>query len=148
MLTAHAEPTTRLTAAPNPAGPTTPPARARGRRRRILATVTPWRRSRPLDRTATTAPPPSRPGNERQHSDGTDPLRVTDPILVDGYRLMSRLGAGGMANVFYALAPGGRPVAVKVLHAVPGAREACRREYRLASAVDARCTAPVLDHGC
>jgi serine/threonine protein kinase len=38
-------------------------------------------------------------------------------------------------------------VTVKVLHAVPGTREACRREYQLASAVDARCTAPVLDHG-
>lgn len=148
MLTAHAEATTRLTAAPNAAGPTTPPASARSRRRRILATVIPWRRSRPVDRTATTAPPPSQPGTDLHHPDGTEPLRVTDPVLVDGYRLASRLGAGGMANVFYAVAPGGRPVAVKVLHAVPGSRKACRREYQLASAVDPRCTAPVLDHGC
>jgi serine/threonine protein kinase len=147
MLTAHAEPTTRLLAAPNPAAPTTPPANARGRRHRILATVIPWRRSRPADRTTTTATPPRRPDNDRQHPDGTEPLRVTDPVLVDGYRLVSRLGTGGMANVFYALSPGGLPVAVKVLHAVPRARRACRREYQLASAVDARCTAPVLDHG-
>ena len=146
MLTAHAEPTIRLTAAPNPAGPTTPPDSARSRRQRILATIIPWRHARPVDRTATTAPP-RRPDNDRQHPEGTEPLRTTDPVLVNGYRLVSRLGAGGMANVFYALAPGGRPVAVKVLHAVREAREACRREYRLATAADARCTAPVLDHG-
>jgi serine/threonine protein kinase len=74
-------------------------------------------------------------------------LGVTDPVLVNGYRLVSRLGAGGMATVFYALAPGGQPVAVKVLHAVPEAPKACRREYQLAAAVAARCTAAVLDHG-
>jgi serine/threonine protein kinase len=147
MLTAHAEPTTRPTAARCPAGPTTPPASARSRRQRILAIVIPWRRARLVDRTATTAPPPRRPDNPRQHPDGTEPLRVTDPVQVDGYRLVSRLGAGGMANVFYALARAGRPVAVKVLHAVPGAHKACRREYRLAAAVDGWCTAPVLDHG-
>ena len=39
-----------------------------------------------------------------------------------------------MAEVYLAAAPTGRPVAVKVLRANAGADEACRREYRLASA--------------
>jgi serine/threonine protein kinase len=77
----------------------------------------------------------------------TRPLRVADPAWVDGYRLVSRLGAGGMADVFYAVAPTGRPVTVKLLRAVDGAAQTCQREYRLASAVDADCTAPALGHG-
>jgi hypothetical protein len=77
----------------------------------------------------------------------TWPLRKADPAWVAGYRLVSRLGAGGMADVFYALAPSGRPVAVKILRAVDGAPRTCHREYRLASAVDADCTAPALGHG-
>jgi serine/threonine protein kinase len=75
------------------------------------------------------------------------PLRDTDPVSVDGYRLMSRLGVGGMADVFYAVSPAGRPVAVKLLRAADGANEACQREYRLAHAVDADCTATALGHG-
>jgi hypothetical protein len=50
------------------------------------------------------------------------PLRVADPAWVDGYRLVSRLGAGGMADVFYAVAPTGGPVAVKLLRAGDGCR--------------------------
>jgi hypothetical protein len=68
------------------------------------------------------------------------PLRDTDPSQIGGYRLVSRLGSGGMADVFYAASPGGTPVAVKLLRADSGAVEACRREYRLAAAVDADCT--------
>jgi serine/threonine protein kinase len=75
------------------------------------------------------------------------PLRKHDPIWVDGYRLVSRLGAGGMSDVFYAVSPAGGPVVVKVLRAAGGASEACQREYRMAHAVDADCTAPALGHG-
>lgn len=77
----------------------------------------------------------------------TRPLRRTDPVSVDGYRLLSRLGSGGMAQVYLAAAPTGGPVAVKVLRANAGAAEACRREYRLASAMDAECTARALAFG-
>jgi len=77
----------------------------------------------------------------------TWPLRGSDPVSVDGYRLVSRLGAGGMADVFYALAPTGGPVAVKILRTAVGAPPTCQREYRLAHAVDADCTAPALGHG-
>ncbi len=52
-----------------------------------------------------------------------------------------------MADVFYAVAPTGGPVAVKLLRAIGGTPRTCEREYRLASAVDADCTAPVLGHG-
>jgi serine/threonine protein kinase len=52
-----------------------------------------------------------------------------------------------MADVFYAVAPTGRPVVVKLLRAAGGGPEACQREYQLASAVDADRTAPPLGHG-
>jgi len=77
----------------------------------------------------------------------TSPLRMTDPVSVNDYRLVSRLGAGGMADVFYALAPTGRPVAIKILRVAGGALESCRREYRLAYAVNADCTPPALGYG-
>ncbi|GIE90942.1 serine/threonine-protein kinase [Actinoplanes regularis] len=66
---------------------------------------------------------------------------------MDGYRLLSRLGSGGMADVYLADTPTGRPVAVKVLRANTGATEACRREYRIASTIDAKSTPPVLAYG-
>jgi len=75
------------------------------------------------------------------------PLRVTDPVWVNDYRLVSRLGVGGMADVFYAVGPGGGPVAIKILRTTGGALELCRREYGLSSIVDADCTAPALGYG-
>jgi serine/threonine protein kinase len=75
------------------------------------------------------------------------PLCRTDPVSVDGYQLLSRLGSGGMAKVYLAAAPNGRRVAVKVLRAGAGAAETCRREYRFAAAMDAACTAPALACG-
>lgn len=75
------------------------------------------------------------------------PLHPGDPTGVGEWRLVSRLGRGGMADVFYATAPGGRTAAVKILRAGPHAPHTCRREYHLASTVDARCTAPPLDYG-
>jgi serine/threonine protein kinase len=77
----------------------------------------------------------------------TGPLRAGDPVVVDGYRLVSRLGTGGMADVYYAFAPNGRQVVVKILRAGTRALPTCRREYELASAVDPRCTAPALGYG-
>jgi serine/threonine protein kinase len=76
----------------------------------------------------------------------TWPLRATDPAWVGGYRLVSRLGTGGMADVFYAVSASGTPVAVKILRAAGGVAQSCRREYLLASAVP-DCTAPALGYG-
>ncbi|GIF00908.1 serine/threonine-protein kinase [Paractinoplanes rishiriensis] len=77
----------------------------------------------------------------------TWPLYAGDPVQVDGYRLIARLGQGGTADVFYAEAPSGRPVAMKILRPHGARPEACLREFRMTSAVDAQCTAPALGHG-
>jgi len=82
----------------------------------------------------------------RRRSD-TSPLRSTDPVSVDSHRLLSRLGSGGMADVYLAVAPAGRPVVVKVLRGGAAAADACRREYRIASTMDPRSTTPALGHG-
>ncbi|WP_433186043.1 protein kinase domain-containing protein [Actinoallomurus sp. CA-150999] len=44
-----------------------------------------------------------------------DPLRPGDPRQVGRYRLLGRLGEGGMGQVFFGSSPGGRPVAVKLI---------------------------------
>ncbi|MBV1855888.1 serine/threonine protein kinase [Catellatospora sp. NEAU-YM18] len=61
--------------------------------------------------------------------------------------MLSRLGAGGKADVFYAMAAADTPVAVKVLRPADGSVEACQREFWLASAADTGGTAPALDFG-
>lgn len=76
----------------------------------------------------------------------SSPLRAGDPVRVGGYRLVARLGAGGTADVFYSVASTGRPVAVKVFRPRCGGAAACRREYRLARAAGADCTAPALGY--
>ncbi len=44
------------------------------------------------------------------------PLQAGDPKRVGRYRLLARLGAGGMGRVYLGRSKGGRPVAVKVIH--------------------------------
>ncbi|GAA0594098.1 serine/threonine-protein kinase [Actinomadura livida] len=44
------------------------------------------------------------------------PLQADDPKRIGGYRLLARLGAGGMGRVYLGRSKGGRPVAVKVIH--------------------------------
>ena len=44
-------------------------------------------------------------------------LKPGDPQLIGRYRLVGRLGDGGMGRVFLGLSAGGRPVAVKVIRA-------------------------------
>jgi serine/threonine protein kinase len=43
------------------------------------------------------------------------PLTLTDPEEIDGYRLLSRLGAGAMGVVYDAVSPTGARVALKTL---------------------------------
>ncbi|MFD7685232.1 LamG-like jellyroll fold domain-containing protein [Streptomyces sp. NPDC059781] len=76
-------------------------------------------------------------------------LEPDDPGSVGGYRLISRLGAGGMGRVFLGRSPGGRLVAVKVVHAElvrrPEFRDRFRREVEAARKVSGAFTAPVVD---
>ena len=44
-------------------------------------------------------------------------LQPSDPRLIGPYRLIGRLGAGGMGRVFLGVSAAGRPVAVKIVHA-------------------------------
>jgi Protein kinase domain len=44
-------------------------------------------------------------------------LQPSDPRLIGPYRLIGRLGAGGMGRVFLGVSAAGRPVAVKIIHA-------------------------------
>ena len=76
-------------------------------------------------------------------------LKPGDPSRVGNYRLIGRLGEGGMGQVFLGLSPGGRQVAVKVIH--PGYasgkqfRERFAREIEAARRVGGFHTASVVD---
>ena len=78
-------------------------------------------------------------------------LAVSDPRQVGVYRLQARLGAGGMGQVFLGYSPGGRAVAVKVIHRElagdPEFRTRFRREVAAAGAVNGAYTAPVIAAG-
>ncbi|GIH61489.1 glycoside hydrolase family 6 protein [Microbispora siamensis] len=76
-------------------------------------------------------------------------LRTGDPHQVGPYRLLRRLGEGGMGTVYLGEAPDGTRVAVKLLHhtiaADPDFRRRFRREVEAAKRVARFCTAAVLD---
>ena len=72
-----------------------------------------------------------------------------DPQQVGGYRLLARLGAGGMGRVYLARSRGGRRVALKVIRAEladdPDFRARFAREVASAKAVGGAFTVAVLD---
>ncbi|MFB7084874.1 PQQ-binding-like beta-propeller repeat protein [Streptomyces sp. NPDC056296] len=76
-------------------------------------------------------------------------LQSDDPRELGSYRLLRRLGAGGMGRVYLARSPGGRTVAVKVVRPDLAAdgdfRARFRHEVEIARAVSGRFTAPVVD---
>jgi serine/threonine protein kinase len=78
-----------------------------------------------------------------------DALQPGDPGSVGGYRLLGRLGAGGMGQVFLGVSPGGRRVAVKLIHPQHAGtrqfRERFAREIEAARRVGGFHTAPVVD---
>ena len=80
---------------------------------------------------------------------GMDGLRPGDPEKVGGYRLLGRLGAGGMGQVFLGDSPSGRKVAVKLIHPdhadAAQFRERFAREIEAAKKVGGFHTAPVVD---
>src|SRR5215469_12951203 len=80
-----------------------------------------------------------------------EPLAAGDPRQVGGFRLHSRLGAGGMGQVFLGFSLAGRPVAVKVIHPAfardPEFLRRFKREVQAAEAVSGAYTAPVVAAG-
>jgi serine/threonine protein kinase len=60
-----------------------------------------------------------------------DALRPGDPGSVGSYRLLGRLGAGGMGQVFAGVSPGGRQVAVKVIHPAYAGTSQFRERFAL-----------------
>jgi eukaryotic-like serine/threonine-protein kinase len=78
-----------------------------------------------------------------------DALQPDDPRQVGRYRLLQRLGAGGMGRVFLGQSPSGRLVAVKLIRADladdPGFRLRFAQEVAAARRVSGIYTAPVVD---
>ncbi|WP_018658531.1 serine/threonine-protein kinase [Actinomadura flavalba] len=83
------------------------------------------------------------------HVSPTEALRPGDPRELGPYRLLSRLGQGGMGTVYLGQDERGRRVAVKVINRELAGeapfRERFRREVTAARQVRRFCTAPVLD---
>ncbi|MFF3344720.1 protein kinase [Streptomyces sp. NPDC002779] len=77
------------------------------------------------------------------------PLGVDEPSVVGPYRLLGRLGSGGMGRVYLGRSAGGRTVAVKIVHPHFALdeefRARFRREVEAARRVGGAWTAPVLD---
>ncbi len=89
------------------------------------------------------------PASHRQGSLSMEPLTSTDPPRVGAYTLLGRLGGGGMGQVYLGRSPGGRPVAVKLVHSAiaadPGFRLRFAQEVEAARSVGGFHTAPVVD---
>ncbi|MFI6577978.1 protein kinase [Nocardiopsis sp. NPDC050513] len=90
------------------------------------------------------SPPPPGP-----HPSGVAPLTEGDPDRIGPYRLVGRLGAGGMGTVYAGLTPAGERVAVKTVHRQyatdPEFRSRFAREVDLLGRVRSTCAVGVLD---
>ncbi|MFH8344697.1 serine/threonine-protein kinase [Streptomyces sp. NPDC018045] len=87
--------------------------------------------------------------NERAERGRLGPLGPQDPPRIGAYRLLGRLGEGGMGRVYLARSDRGRTVAVKLvkteLSGQDDFRARFRQEVQAARRVGGEWTAPVLD---
>jgi hypothetical protein len=78
-----------------------------------------------------------------------EPLQPSDPTNIGRYRITGRLGTGGMGSVYLGLSPGGRPAAVKMIHANfqhdPDSLARFRREVETLRTVRSAYTAALID---
>jgi serine/threonine kinase PknH len=78
-----------------------------------------------------------------------EPLSANDPRMIGEFRLHSRLGAGGMGQVYLGFSPAGRAVAIKVIHSQfatdPEFLRRFSHEVTAARSVGGMYTAPVVD---
>lgn len=81
--------------------------------------------------------------------ESVESLRPGDLPEIGGYRLLARLGAGGMGEVFLARTPSGRPLALKTVHGElslePDFAERFAREIRTNDRVRSAWTVSVVD---
>jgi serine/threonine protein kinase len=88
-------------------------------------------------------------GDPRPRTGAAEELRPQDPGEAGPYRLLGRLGSGGMGQVFLGRSPGGRLVAVKVIRAELADQAEFRhrfaREVAAARTVSGVFTAAVVD---
>ncbi|WP_326586353.1 serine/threonine-protein kinase [Streptomyces sp. NBC_01294] len=77
-------------------------------------------------------------------------LRAEDPREIAGYRLVARIGEGGMGTVYLSRTRGGQPVALKVIRreygSAPGFRRRFEQEVQAARRVQGYHVVPVVDH--
>ncbi|WP_327045986.1 serine/threonine protein kinase [Microbispora sp. NBC_01189] len=82
---------------------------------------------------------------------GVRPLTVGDPVIIGGYLLLGRLGAGGMGVVYLAEHPGGGYVALKTPHPVhlsdPTLLARFAEEAGFSRRVEPFCTAAFVEDG-
>ncbi|MFF4257862.1 bifunctional serine/threonine-protein kinase/ABC transporter substrate-binding protein [Streptomyces sp. NPDC001663] len=71
-----------------------------------------------------------------------EPLRTSDPARLAGYRLLGRLGAGGMGVVYLARSAGGSLVALKVIQAEYAEDTDFRERFRREADTARRMTSP------